>query len=63
LDYRISCLLCIFKREFDESNSQTSETSSGNSSQEGPSNVPSEEAKNLNPRTKPFRVQGEVFES
>ncbi|XP_066554244.1 inositol 1,4,5-trisphosphate-gated calcium channel ITPR1 isoform X5 [Amia ocellicauda] len=23
LDYRISCLLCIFKREFDESNSQT----------------------------------------
>ncbi|KAM6177261.1 inositol 1,4,5-trisphosphate-gated calcium channel ITPR1 isoform 5-T5 [Erethizon dorsatum] len=37
LDYRISCLLCIFKREFDESNSQTSETSSGNSSQEGPS--------------------------
>ncbi|XP_059114287.1 inositol 1,4,5-trisphosphate receptor type 1 isoform X9 [Peromyscus eremicus] len=40
LDYRISCLLCIFKREFDESNSQSSETSSGNSSQEGPSNVP-----------------------
>uniref|UniRef100_A0A667HFY5 Inositol 1,4,5-trisphosphate receptor n=1 Tax=Lynx canadensis TaxID=61383 RepID=A0A667HFY5_LYNCA len=40
LDYRISCLLCIFKREFDESNSQTSETSSGGSSQEGPSNVP-----------------------
>ncbi|XP_060164093.1 inositol 1,4,5-trisphosphate-gated calcium channel ITPR1 isoform X4 [Globicephala melas] len=40
LDYRISCLLCIFKREFDESNSQTSETSSGTSSQEGPSNVP-----------------------
>nr|XP_042129688.1 inositol 1,4,5-trisphosphate receptor type 1 isoform X9 [Peromyscus maniculatus bairdii] len=40
LDYRISCLLCIFKREFDESNSQTSETASGNSSQEGPSNVP-----------------------
>nr|XP_005547724.2 inositol 1,4,5-trisphosphate receptor type 1 isoform X3 [Macaca fascicularis] len=40
LDYRISCLLCIFKREFDESNSQTSETSSGNISQEGPSNVP-----------------------
>ncbi|XP_045141563.1 inositol 1,4,5-trisphosphate receptor type 1 [Echinops telfairi] len=40
LDYRISCLLCIFKREFDESNSQTSETSSGSSSQEGPSSVP-----------------------
>ncbi|XP_056660536.1 inositol 1,4,5-trisphosphate receptor type 1 isoform X2 [Monodelphis domestica] len=40
LDYRISCLLCIFKREFDESNSQTSETSSGSSNQEGPSNVP-----------------------
>nr|KAF6474535.1 inositol 1,4,5-trisphosphate receptor type 1 [Rousettus aegyptiacus] len=40
LDYRISCLLCIFKREFDESNSQTSETSSGSSSQEGPGSVP-----------------------
>ncbi|XP_012587548.1 PREDICTED: inositol 1,4,5-trisphosphate receptor type 1 [Condylura cristata] len=40
LDYRISCLLCIFKREFDESNSQTPETSSGSSSQEGPSSVP-----------------------
>ncbi|KAM6169246.1 inositol 1,4,5-trisphosphate-gated calcium channel ITPR1 [Rhynchocyon petersi] len=40
LDYRISCLLCIFKREFDESNSQTSETSSGSSSLEAPSNVP-----------------------
>uniref|UniRef100_A0A6I8NEM9 Inositol 1,4,5-trisphosphate receptor n=2 Tax=Ornithorhynchus anatinus TaxID=9258 RepID=A0A6I8NEM9_ORNAN len=40
LDYRISCLLCIFKREFDESNAQTSEPSSGSSSQEGPSNVP-----------------------
>ncbi|XP_038628806.1 inositol 1,4,5-trisphosphate receptor type 1 isoform X2 [Tachyglossus aculeatus] len=40
LDYRISCLLCIFKREFDESNAQTSESSSGSSSQEGPSNVP-----------------------
>lgn len=42
LDYRISCLLCIFKREFDESNSQTSETSSasGSSSHEGSSNVP-----------------------
>ncbi|XP_045712698.1 inositol 1,4,5-trisphosphate receptor type 1 isoform X3 [Phyllostomus hastatus] len=40
LDYRISCLLCIFKREFDESNSQTSETSSGGSSPEGPGSVP-----------------------
>lgn len=40
LDYRISCLLCIFKREFDESNSQTSETPSGASSPEGPSSVP-----------------------
>ncbi|XP_069906115.1 inositol 1,4,5-trisphosphate-gated calcium channel ITPR1 isoform X3 [Oryctolagus cuniculus] len=40
LDYRISCLLCIFKREFDESNSQTTEAASGSSSPEGPSNVP-----------------------
>uniref|UniRef100_A0A8C9VDW5 Inositol 1,4,5-trisphosphate receptor n=1 Tax=Scleropages formosus TaxID=113540 RepID=A0A8C9VDW5_SCLFO len=30
LDYRISCLLCIFKREFDESNSQ-SDAGSGRS--------------------------------
>uniref|UniRef100_A0A8C6YDV5 Inositol 1,4,5-trisphosphate receptor n=1 Tax=Naja naja TaxID=35670 RepID=A0A8C6YDV5_NAJNA len=29
LDYRISCLLCIFKREFDESNAQTSDSPSG----------------------------------
>ncbi|KAM9134387.1 inositol 1,4,5-trisphosphate-gated calcium channel ITPR1 [Pangshura tecta] len=39
LDYRISCLLCIFKREFDESNAQTSE-SPGSSIQEAPTNVP-----------------------
>uniref|UniRef100_A0A8C8RU73 Inositol 1,4,5-trisphosphate receptor n=1 Tax=Pelusios castaneus TaxID=367368 RepID=A0A8C8RU73_9SAUR len=40
LDYRISCLLCIFKREFDESNAQTSESPSGSSNQEMPTNVP-----------------------
>uniref|UniRef100_A0A452GMJ7 Inositol 1,4,5-trisphosphate receptor n=1 Tax=Gopherus agassizii TaxID=38772 RepID=A0A452GMJ7_9SAUR len=40
LDYRISCLLCIFKREFDESNAQTSESPTGSSNQEAPSNVP-----------------------
>ncbi|XP_072569016.1 inositol 1,4,5-trisphosphate-gated calcium channel ITPR1 isoform X6 [Paramormyrops kingsleyae] len=38
LDYRISCLLCIFKREFDESNSQA-DLSLG-SGQELPSNMP-----------------------
>ncbi|KAJ8409386.1 hypothetical protein AAFF_G00235840 [Aldrovandia affinis] len=38
LDYRISCLLCIFKREFDESNSQADLTSGG--SQDGPNNMP-----------------------
>ncbi|XP_036389350.1 inositol 1,4,5-trisphosphate receptor type 1 isoform X2 [Megalops cyprinoides] len=37
LDYRISCLLCIFKREFDESNSQNDLSSGG---QEGPNNMP-----------------------
>ncbi|KAJ8259811.1 hypothetical protein GJAV_G00173720 [Gymnothorax javanicus] len=37
LDYRISCLLCIFKREFDESSSQKDLTSGG--SQDGPKNV------------------------
>lgn len=45
LDYRISCLLCIFKREFDESNAQTSETSSASgSSHEGSSSVPGRSA-------------------
>uniref|UniRef100_A0A668ACB7 Inositol 1,4,5-trisphosphate receptor n=1 Tax=Myripristis murdjan TaxID=586833 RepID=A0A668ACB7_9TELE len=38
LDYRISCLLCIFKREFDESNSQTDLSVAGTS--EGPNNMP-----------------------
>ncbi|XP_061583880.1 inositol 1,4,5-trisphosphate receptor type 1-like isoform X4 [Cololabis saira] len=32
LDYRISCLLCIFKREFDENNPQGDNTSSQNGS-------------------------------
>ncbi|CAM5125689.1 unnamed protein product [Eretmochelys imbricata] len=40
LDYRISCLLCIFKCEFDESNAQTSESPTGSSNQEAPANVP-----------------------
>uniref|UniRef100_A0A8D2LYR8 Inositol 1,4,5-trisphosphate receptor n=1 Tax=Varanus komodoensis TaxID=61221 RepID=A0A8D2LYR8_VARKO len=39
LDYRISCLLCIFKREFDESNAQTPDSPTGNNSPEMP-NVP-----------------------
>ncbi|XP_056887170.1 inositol 1,4,5-trisphosphate receptor type 1 isoform X2 [Takifugu flavidus] len=38
LDYRISCLLSIFKREFDESNSQTELTVGG--AVEGPNNMP-----------------------
>ncbi|XP_053932414.1 inositol 1,4,5-trisphosphate receptor type 1 isoform X4 [Cuculus canorus] len=40
LDYRISCLLCIFKHEFDESNAQVSESPTGSSNQEMPANVP-----------------------
>ncbi|XP_059571831.1 inositol 1,4,5-trisphosphate receptor type 1 isoform X1 [Alligator mississippiensis] len=40
LDYRISCLLCIFKREFDESNAQMSESPTGSSSPDVPTNVP-----------------------
>ncbi|XP_026506034.1 inositol 1,4,5-trisphosphate receptor type 1 isoform X3 [Terrapene carolina triunguis] len=40
LDYRISCLLCIFKCEFDESNAQTCESPTGSSNQEAPTNVP-----------------------
>uniref|UniRef100_A0A8B9MHI5 Inositol 1,4,5-trisphosphate receptor n=1 Tax=Accipiter nisus TaxID=211598 RepID=A0A8B9MHI5_9AVES len=42
LDYRISCLLCIFKHEFDESNAQMSESPTGSSNQEMPANVPGE---------------------
>ncbi|XP_071669288.1 inositol 1,4,5-trisphosphate-gated calcium channel ITPR1 isoform X9 [Patagioenas fasciata] len=40
LDYRISCLLCIFKHEFDESNAQMSESPTGSSNQEMSANVP-----------------------
>ncbi|XP_005149492.2 inositol 1,4,5-trisphosphate-gated calcium channel ITPR1 isoform X4 [Melopsittacus undulatus] len=40
LDYRISCLLCIFKHEFDESNAQMSESPTGSSTQEMSANVP-----------------------
>nr|XP_056723259.1 inositol 1,4,5-trisphosphate receptor type 1 isoform X1 [Euleptes europaea] len=39
LDYRISCLLCIFKREFDESNAQSPDSPTGSNNQELP-NVP-----------------------
>lgn len=38
LDYRISCLLCIFKHEFDESNPQAD----GAASQNGTNNVTSQ---------------------
>uniref|UniRef100_A0AAQ5Z662 Inositol 1,4,5-trisphosphate receptor n=1 Tax=Amphiprion ocellaris TaxID=80972 RepID=A0AAQ5Z662_AMPOC len=38
LDYRISCLLSIFKREFDESNSQSELSVTG--AVEGPNNMP-----------------------
>ncbi|XP_030632117.1 inositol 1,4,5-trisphosphate receptor type 1 [Chanos chanos] len=37
LDYRISCLLCIFKKEFDESNTQTDIPSTN---QDGLNNIP-----------------------
>uniref|UniRef100_A0A8B9QU98 Inositol 1,4,5-trisphosphate receptor n=1 Tax=Apteryx owenii TaxID=8824 RepID=A0A8B9QU98_APTOW len=40
LDYRISCLLCIFKHEFDESNAQMSESPTGSSNQELEENTP-----------------------
>ncbi|XP_028853911.1 inositol 1,4,5-trisphosphate receptor type 1 isoform X6 [Denticeps clupeoides] len=38
LDYRISCLLCIFKREFDETNTQTDGAVPG--TPDGPNNMP-----------------------
>ncbi|XP_045931664.1 inositol 1,4,5-trisphosphate receptor type 1 [Micropterus dolomieu] len=43
LDYRISCLLCIFKREFDENNPQTDNAASQN----GTNNVPGQMPGNL----------------
>ncbi|XP_054641925.1 inositol 1,4,5-trisphosphate receptor type 1 isoform X18 [Dunckerocampus dactyliophorus] len=43
LDYRISCLLCIFKREFDENNPQAENAASHN----GSNNVTSQMAGNL----------------
>uniref|UniRef100_A0A8C5BKK5 Inositol 1,4,5-trisphosphate receptor n=1 Tax=Gadus morhua TaxID=8049 RepID=A0A8C5BKK5_GADMO len=46
LDYRISCLLSIFKREFDESNSQN-ELSVAGVTAEGPSNMPEEQAEGI----------------
>uniref|UniRef100_A0A7N8X7Y2 Inositol 1,4,5-trisphosphate receptor n=1 Tax=Mastacembelus armatus TaxID=205130 RepID=A0A7N8X7Y2_9TELE len=39
LDYRISCLLCIFKREFDENNPQGDNTSSQNGTNNVPGNL------------------------
>uniref|UniRef100_A0A7N8X3U9 Inositol 1,4,5-trisphosphate receptor n=1 Tax=Mastacembelus armatus TaxID=205130 RepID=A0A7N8X3U9_9TELE len=45
LDYRISCLLSIFKREFDESNSQTELSVPG--VMEGPNNMPEEQAEGI----------------
>uniref|UniRef100_A0A4W6FFI6 Inositol 1,4,5-trisphosphate receptor n=1 Tax=Lates calcarifer TaxID=8187 RepID=A0A4W6FFI6_LATCA len=45
LDYRISCLLSIFKREFDESNSQSELSVTG--AVEGPNNMPEEQAEGI----------------
>uniref|UniRef100_A0A3Q2TMC2 Inositol 1,4,5-trisphosphate receptor n=1 Tax=Fundulus heteroclitus TaxID=8078 RepID=A0A3Q2TMC2_FUNHE len=40
LDYRISCLLCIFKREFDESNPQGDHTVSANGGNNNTAQMP-----------------------
>uniref|UniRef100_A0AAV2M6F2 Inositol 1,4,5-trisphosphate receptor n=1 Tax=Knipowitschia caucasica TaxID=637954 RepID=A0AAV2M6F2_KNICA len=40
LDYRISCLLCIFKREFDENNKQDENTVSQNGGNNIPPQIP-----------------------
>ncbi|RXN34350.1 inositol 1,4,5-trisphosphate receptor type 1 isoform X5 [Labeo rohita] len=45
LDYRISCLLCIFKREFDESNTQTDAAPSANA--DGPNSIPALDFENI----------------
>uniref|UniRef100_A0A3Q0RP13 Inositol 1,4,5-trisphosphate receptor n=1 Tax=Amphilophus citrinellus TaxID=61819 RepID=A0A3Q0RP13_AMPCI len=43
LDYRISCLLCIFKREFDENNPQGDNTATQN----GSNNITKEQAEGI----------------
>ncbi|XP_043108474.1 inositol 1,4,5-trisphosphate receptor type 1 [Puntigrus tetrazona] len=45
LDYRISCLLCIFKREFDESNTQTDAVPAANA--DGPNCIPALDFENI----------------
>ncbi|XP_016115004.1 inositol 1,4,5-trisphosphate receptor type 1-like, partial [Sinocyclocheilus grahami] len=45
LDYRISCLLCIFKREFDESNTQTDAVPAANA--DGPNSIPALDFENI----------------
>ncbi|KAK9966757.1 hypothetical protein ABG768_003850, partial [Culter alburnus] len=45
LDYRISCLLCIFKREFDESNMQTDAMPAANA--DGPNSIPALDFENI----------------
>ncbi|XP_073682487.1 inositol 1,4,5-trisphosphate-gated calcium channel ITPR1 [Garra rufa] len=45
LDYRISCLLCIFKREFDESNTQTDSVPPANA--DGLNSIPALDFENI----------------
>ncbi|XP_016122882.1 inositol 1,4,5-trisphosphate receptor type 1 [Sinocyclocheilus grahami] len=45
LDYRISCLLCIFKREFDESNTQVDAVPAANA--DGPNCIPALDFENI----------------
>ncbi|XP_049327906.1 inositol 1,4,5-trisphosphate receptor type 1 isoform X21 [Astyanax mexicanus] len=59
LDYRISCLLCIFKREFDETNTQTDSLINSNANAnsnagatptangDGPNNIPALDFENI----------------
>uniref|UniRef100_A0A665X0A9 Inositol 1,4,5-trisphosphate receptor n=1 Tax=Echeneis naucrates TaxID=173247 RepID=A0A665X0A9_ECHNA len=47
LDYRISCLLCIFKREFDENNPQGDNTASQNGTNNIPGQMPGTKLRNL----------------
>ncbi|KAJ8408164.1 hypothetical protein AAFF_G00263920 [Aldrovandia affinis] len=60
LDYRISCLLCIFKREFDESNSQSDLSIAGG--QEGPNSMPGAlDFEHIEEQAEGILVEGKCF--
>lgn len=56
LDYRISCLLCIFKREFDENNPQGDNPVSQNGTNNITAQMPGMRKYNLTSELNAFRI-------